>query len=80
MKEIKESFLAELDTWECMGINIGQSIRKQIIPKRLPEVEVDDGVDEAGRTILFTKPYCPDCEAVSYSGRYCQNCGRRLRK
>lgn len=79
MTEIKESFLSELDTWTYKGINIGEAVRKQILPDKLPEVEVDDGTRD-GRQILFTKPYCPDCEEVSYSGRYCQNCGRRLRK
>lgn len=80
MIQIQEAFLDELDKWECMGVNVGQAVRKQIIPSQLPYVEVDEGVDSTGRTILMTKPYCPDCEEVSYSGRYCQNCGRRLRK
>lgn len=80
MIQIQEAFLDELDKWECMGVNVGKAIRKQIIPDKLPEVEVSDGVVEAGQILLYTKPYCPDCEEVSYSGRYCQNCGRRLRK
>lgn len=80
MIQIQEVFLDELDKWECAGINVGKAIRKQIIPSQLPYVEVDEGADSTGRTILMTKPYCPDCEEVSYSGRYCQNCGRRLRK
>ena len=80
MTEINESFISELDTWVYKGINIGKAVRKQIIPSQLPYVEVDEGADSTGRTILMTKPYCPDCEEVSYSGRYCQNCGRRLRK
>lgn len=80
MTEIKEAFLDELDTWECNGVNVGQAIRKQFVPVHLPEVEVDDGEDRDGKRILFTKPYCPDCEEISYSGRYCQHCGRRLRK
>lgn len=80
MIQIQEAFLDELDKWECMGVNVGKAIRKQIVPVHLPEVEVEDGADEDGKTIIYTKPYCPDCEEVSYSGRYCQNCGRRLRK
>ena len=80
MTEINEAFLSELDTWECRGVNVGQAIRKQFVPEHLPEVEVDDGQDANGKTILFTKPYCPDCEHVSYGGKYCQNCGRRLRE
>lgn len=80
MIQIQEAFLDELDKWECMGVNVGQAIQKQIIPSQLPCVEVDEGADSTGRTILMTKPYCPDCEEVSYGGRYCQNCGRRLRK
>ena len=80
MIQIQEAFLDELDKWECMGVNVGKAIRKQIIPSQLPYVEVDEGADSTGRTILMTKPYCPDCEAVSYSGKFCQNCGRRLRQ
>ena len=80
MIQIQEAFLDELDKWECMGVNVGQAVRKQVIPSQLPCVEVDEGADSTGRTILMTKPYCPDCKEASYSGRYCQNCGRRLRK
>lgn len=79
MTEIKVEFLEELDTWECNGVNIGQAVRKQFVPDHLPEVEVEDGVSE-GKVTIFTKPYCPDCEHVSYGGKYCQNCGRRLRE
>ena len=82
MSEVKLSpaMMDELDKWTIDGINVGQAVRKQVIPSQLPCVEVDEGADSTGRTILMTKPYCPDCEEVSYSGRYCQNCGRRLRK
>ena len=80
MTEIREAFLDELDTWECNGVNIGQAIRKQFVPEHLPEVEVEDGECWDGKRILFPKPYCPDCEEVSYSGKYCQHCGRRLRR
>lgn len=80
MIQIQEAFIDELDKWECMGVNVGKAIRKQVIPSQLPYVEVDEGADSTGRTILMTKPYCPDCEEVSYSGRYCQHCGRRLRE
>ena len=82
MTEIKESFLSELDTWTYKGINIGAVIRKQILPDKLPEVEVEDGADENGRTIIFTKPYCPDCSEISYMKTeiFCHRCGRRLRK
>lgn len=81
MSEVKLSpaMMDELDKWDIDGINVGQAVRKQIIPSQLPYVEKEDGADSTGRTILMTKPYCPDCEEVSYSGRYCQNCGRRLR-
>ena len=77
---LSQAMLDELDRWTIDGINVGQAVRKQIIPTALPYVEHEDGVDSTGRTILMTKPYCPDCEEVSYSGRYCQNCGRRLRE
>ena len=79
MTEIKEAFLDELDTWECNGVNIGAAVRKQFVPEHLPEVEVDDGVTD-GKVMIFSKPYCPDCKKVSYTGRYCQHCGRRLRR
>lgn len=79
MTEISKAFLDELDTWECNGVNIGAAVRKQFVPEHLPEVEVDDGTDEYGKRIIYPKPYCPDCEKVSYTGRYCQHCGRRLR-
>ena len=77
MRTFNDSFLEEFDNWEIMGINIGTAIRKQIIPDKLPEVEVSDGV---GQILLYTKPYCPDCEEVAYSCKYCAHCGRRLRR
>lgn len=80
MRTFNDRFLEEFDNWEIMGINIGTAIRKQIIPDKLPEVEVSDQVVEAGQILLYTKPYCPDCEEVAYSGKYCSHCGRRLRK
>lgn len=82
MTEIREAFLDELDTWECNGVNIGAAVRKQFVPEHLPEVEVEDGIDENGRTIIFTKPYCPDCDSISYMKTeiFCHRCGRRLRK
>ena len=80
MKVFNKSMIDEFDEWEICGVNVGTAIKKQIIPVKLPEVEVEDGTDEDGRTLIIKKPYCPDCENVSYSGRYCRNCGRRLRR
>ena len=80
MKTFNESMMEEFDTWEIMDINIGAAVRKQIPPDKIPEIEVEDGVDENGRTIIFTKPYCPDCGEVTYSGKWCKFCGRRLKK
>lgn len=76
--EIADGFISELDTWYYKGICIGKAIRKQIC-NGVKVVEVDDGTDDEGRLILFDKPYCPDCEEISYSGNYCQHCGKRLR-
>ena len=80
MKHFNECMLEEFFDWEIEGINVGDAVRKQMIPEYLPEVEVEDGVDENGKNILFTKPKCPRCGEISYSGKYCQHCGRRLRK
>ena len=80
MKTFNKSMIEVFDEWEICGINVGEAVRKQIIPTKLPEVEVEDGTDEDGRTLIYTKPYCPECQSVSYSGKYCKNCGRRLRR
>ena len=79
MKTFNESMMEEFYDWEIKGINIGEAISKQIKPDKIPEIEVEDGVDENGKTILFTKPKCPHCGEISYSGKYCQHCGKRLR-
>ena len=79
MKIFNKAMLEEFYDWEIMGINIGDAINKQIKPDKLPEVEVEDGVDENGRTILYTKPQCPYCKEVAYTGKFCQHCGKRLR-
>lgn len=77
--QLATSVITELDKWYWEGINVGEAVRKQILPQKLPYVESDDGIDEYGRIKILKKPYCPDCERLSYSGNYCESCGRRLR-
>lgn len=78
MQEFNESALEIFDNWMYKGINVGMAIRKQICDG-VKAVEVEDGTDENGKTIIFDKPYCPDCKEISYSGNYCTRCGKRLR-
>ena len=79
MKTFNKSMLEEFYDWEIMGINIGEAISKQIKPDKLPEVEIEDSVDEYGKTIIYTRPKCPHCGEVNYTDKYCRQCGKRLR-
>lgn len=77
--EIRDSFLLDvMKDWGYRGINVAEAVKKQQLGT-LEKIEDEDGTDENGRPITFIKEVCPDCKSISYSGRYCLHCGKRVR-